>query len=988
MSAWKSDTPEAADPTPLEPDRTLGGGGGQPRGTSGLVRLLTVRNSLLAIGLITTSLLLWLVISFWTDAYTQRRDAEQILASTELGSRLHAVVQILAAERLLTHAALHSPNAANAGTLDRIAEGRARGNEIFDRTTRALRAAGNAVEYLHLVSAMEHRFGFLAALRIRVDRELKKAFADRNGNVLRDWFPGVTALIADASDLQSRLRYRPAISVAEIEAQLDLTHTVFVLSEYAERERAIIAGKIAAAEPLALEDVIDLSKYRGHFEEAWDKVETYVRQNRAAEEVARDSNQVRDGYFGTYEHLRTKITQAGTNGTDYPLTLDEWMIRSEAAIAPIRGMGGRASLASDKLAGERAAHGLRRLIIDSFVLVATLAIGAIMFWTVLARIIRPLERITVAMTTLAAGDESVVVPATQRRGEIGDMARAVQVFKETVERQTREVFQINKNLQELNENLESVVKDRTAEAEAARDEAIEANLAKSNFLANMSHELRTPLNAIIGYSEILHEEAQDLGHEDYLPDLAKIQSAGRHLLSLINDVLDISKIEAGMIDIYLEEFDITETVQDVAVTVGPLVEQNGNKLDVVCPQDIGAMHSDLIKVRQSLINILSNACKFTQNGTITLSVSRESRDQAEWISFAISDAGIGMTKDQVEKVFGAFTQADSSTTRQFGGTGLGLAITRTFCNLLGGDISATSEPGEGSTFTILLPAQVTVSPAYETKAPGDTEILPSWAKKVLVIDDDPGVRDLLTRHLTHSGYRVTAAASGDEGLRAVHESHPDAITLDVLMPNMDGWTVLNRLKDDPETANIPVIVISMLDSRDVGFSLGAADYLPKPVSRERLISTLQTHCPDRATKRRVLIVEDDEATRDVMGRMLINDDWEVDEAPNGQLGLDHIAVSSPDIIILDLMMPIMDGFEFLGEMRKMPDWADIPVVVVTAKNLSKVERDFLDERVEELIEKGDHLDSLLAALSNLLPDVSTEVRNQPLAPADNGTGAG
>ena len=255
-----------------------------------------------------------------------------------------------------------------------------------------------------------------------------------------------------------------------------------------------------------------------------------------------------------------------------------------------------------------------------------------------------------------------------------------------------------------------------------------------------------------------------------------------------------------------------------------------------------------------------------------------------------------------------------------------------------------------------------------------------------MIDDDPAVRDLLSRHLMNSGYRVTTASDGASGLQEAREARPDAITLDVLMPQMDGWTVLNRLKDDPETADIPVIIISILDNREFGFSMGAADYLPKPVSRERLLQTLQAHCPDTATKRRVLIVEDDESTRDVMGRMLVNADWEVDEASNGQRGLDHIAISPPDIVILDLMMPVMDGFEFLAQMRTRSDWADIPIVVVTAKNLSKVERDFLDGRVEELIEKGDHLDSLLAALRRLLPDVSTEVRNQPAAPPDNAVG--
>ena len=328
-----------------------------------------------------------------------------------------------------------------------------------------------------------------------------------------------------------------------------------------------------------------------------------------------------------------------------------------------------------------------------------------------------------------------------------------------------------------------------------------ANQAKSSFLANMSHELRTPLNAILGYSEMLQEEAQDRGQDDLLPDLTKIHTAGTHLLELINAVLDISKIESGKMDLYLESFSVAKIAQDVGSIIQPLIQKNSNKLVTVVSEDAGAMYSDLTKVRQSLFNLLSNASKFTHEGTIALEICRETLPDGDWIVFRVTDSGIGMTPEQMDKLFEAFTQADSSTTRKFGGTGLGLAISRRFCRMMGGDITVSSEMGVGSTFTVRLPARV-ADPKEQVKQLA-AAVSGENAGTVLVIDDDARVHDMLQRSLAKEGLRVFSARSGEEGLKMARELRPDAITLDVMMPGMDGWAVLAALKSDPESARNP-----------------------------------------------------------------------------------------------------------------------------------------------------------------------------------------
>jgi GAF domain-containing protein/DNA-binding response OmpR family regulator len=496
------------------------------------------------------------------------------------------------------------------------------------------------------------------------------------------------------------------------------------------------------------------------------------------------------------------------------------------------------------------------------------------------------------------------------------------------------------------------------EIEEKGRELAAASQHKSQFLANMSHELRTPLNAIIGVSEMLREDAE-AAKQDTEP-LDRVLGAGRHLLALINDILDLSKIEAGRMELHLEPFALAPLIANVVKTIEPLAAKNANQITVHCDPAIGMLHGDQMRLRQALLNLMSNANKFTDHGTITVDARPGHQGELDWVVIAVTDTGIGMTPEQMGKLFQEFSQADASTTRKYGGTGLGLVISKRFCQMMGGDITVESERGRGSTFTIRLPRMVQSDEALVAEMPARPIAAETGAPLVLVVDDDATVRALVERHLERSGFAVVTASGGQEGLRLVRELGPAAVTLDIMMPDLDGWTVLAAIKGDPELAGTPVVLMSIVDQKNRGYALGAADYLVKPVDRAKLVETLTNICGTAAGK--ALLVDDDEVIRRGVRQALEPIGWKVTEAENGQAAIESLTAARPDVIILDLMMPKMDGFEFLDELRGRPAWQGIPVVIITAKDLTDEDRDRLNGGVERIIQKSDR-DEMLRQLS-------------------------
>jgi PAS domain S-box-containing protein len=529
--------------------------------------------------------------------------------------------------------------------------------------------------------------------------------------------------------------------------------------------------------------------------------------------------------------------------------------------------------------------------------------------------------------------------AAATRDAAGRVTGAVVAVSDIDDRKKAEATQ-----RRMNEELSL----RKEEADTAKEAAEAANKAKSAFLANMSHELRTPLSAVIGYTELLEEEASEAV---MLTDLAKIKANAKHLLRLINDVLDLSKVEANKMEIVTETFDVATFAGDTVATVEPLARVKANTITVELAESLGTMHSDAVKLRQCLFNLLSNACKFTANGQVVLRVHREPGPGGDWLVFAVEDTGIGMTAEQLGRLFQRFSQADETTTRKFGGTGLGLALSRAFSKLLGGDIDVTSALGVGTCFTMRVPATAPELAMDGERQRGTFDDAPHDQTRdlVLVVDDEVSQRDLLTRFLRKQNFEVRTASDGRSGLELARLLKPKVVLLDVMMPGMDGWSVLTALKADDATVDLPVVMVSFVAEPKIGTALGAAATIAKPIDWGRLQAVLTKL---RETSGEVLVVDDDRDTRALLRAVLEKNDWIVREACDGADALEAVRHAPPALILLDLTMPVMDGFAFLHRLRELPGCGDIPVVVLSARDISDAEREQLGD-AQRVFRKGE-----------------------------------
>ncbi|MEA5488713.1 MULTISPECIES: response regulator [Pseudanabaena] len=505
----------------------------------------------------------------------------------------------------------------------------------------------------------------------------------------------------------------------------------------------------------------------------------------------------------------------------------------------------------------------------------------------------------------------------------------------------------------------------------ARDRALEASRTKSTFVANMSHELRTPLNAIIGYSEMLEEDAALLGLDDFKDDLQKIYRSGKHLLDLINDILDMTKIEAGKLEIYYDDFDVPMLIFDTSKTIQPLLLKNNNRLEIECDLQLGEIRADMTRLRQVLLNILSNACKFTKSGEIKIQVNRHNYVQGEFFCFTISDTGIGISPANLQRLFQPFNQADSSTTRQYGGTGLGLAISHRLCQMMNGDISVTSELGQGSTFTICLPVDceraIKNLPTKGQNSSPNLSILPqSLSNKaddsqqkhpaILVISDDPMIHQSTHSSLNHLGVSIYSSLSGENAMKLVYQILPDAIIVDMQTPSMRGWEMLKELKSQPLTSGIPIILLTISDNDEThqSYEIGANDYLFKPIDRDRLISIIDKYRTEQNSKISVLVIEDDSNTRAMLKRILEKEGCVVSEAQDGHVALESMMHQLPQIILLDLMMPNSDGFEFIHLLRLRYNTPPIPIIIITAKDLTNADCIRLSGSFQKILQKTNY----------------------------------
>jgi signal transduction histidine kinase/CheY-like chemotaxis protein len=553
----------------------------------------------------------------------------------------------------------------------------------------------------------------------------------------------------------------------------------------------------------------------------------------------------------------------------------------------------------------------------------------------------------------------------QMLASIQERETALSQTNEALKQEIGERIRTQEELTRLNETLEQRVAERTREA-------VEANRAKSEFLANMSHELRTPLNSVIGFANILLKNKGRNLQPDDLTFLDRIVANGKHLLSLINQILDLSKIEARKVELELAPVSLDAMVREVVSQLESQVRGRDVRLLVELPSAVTPIETDAAKLKQVLINLVGNALKFTEKGRVTVRVIADPATGRP-TRIDVADTGVGIPKERLGQIFEAFQQADPSTARKFGGTGLGLTISQALCQLMGYRIEVASEVNKGSTFRVVLtrptehpPAVASTDtsamrPTYKPSSTWHGRPLEEWSglrtRVVLVIDDEPDARLLLTHFIEECGYRVITAGSGEEGLRMAREVRPDLITLDLLMPRMDGWQVLSAIKTDPLIAHIPVVVISVIAREKKGTVFGAVEVLQKPITREELLPVLKRTLGRKSGK--ILVVDDADDDRHILTSYLAEEEVEVETAVNGQDALDKIERCLPELIILDLVMPIMDGVGFLGKIRKDSRYRHVPVIVCTVKELDPAEKLRLGQQAQAVLQKTEDMEKEL-----------------------------
>ncbi len=648
--------------------------------------------------------------------------------------------------------------------------------------------------------------------------------------------------------------------------------------------------------------------------------------------------------------------------------------------------------------------------------ISTVAVAlAILLSFALARsITRPLDDMMRAMATVESGDLSGRVVAVGN-DELGALGRGFNRMIDQLDKKTAEIYDLNRSLerrvQERTEELRkqnAVVVEQSVELARQRTEVDlknreleKANSLKSEFLANMSHELRTPLNSIIGYTDIVIGANESVLSPKHVRNLNNALESAQELLELINNILDLSKIEAGKMEVFIESFETAPLVDAVLATAQVLLKDDSPvKLVADVSDDVPLLTSDHSKLRQIILNLVSNAVKFTEKGEIRVKATR----LGEQVRIAVHDTGPGMRPEDLELIWQEFRQLDGSSTRSHGGTGLGLSIVRKLTHLLGGEVAVDSTLGQGSTFAIVLPIvhsgeavlkraqarrQARRAEAASLFGRADDDSKPPVGQRtVLSIDDDPDTVIFLKEFLATSGYSVIGAFEANDGIRLAKELRPFAVLLDIMMPGKDGWETIRELKSDPATADLPIVVLSMIENKNLAFSLGVTDYLVKPVDRQSILQVL-----DRVSVTPVhdiLIVDDEESAREILTEVLTNEGYVVRAASSGKEAVAMVGERPPDLVLLDLMMPEMDGFEVLSVLRADAKFREIPVVVVTAKTLTREDRERLQSGIVAVIEKGrmrreDILAGLLRVFERLqkmrarsAPPVS------PATPAPNG----